>query len=192
MADGVADLRYEIADVSAGIDHLRADFNVMMGDVALKLELQGNTLADMLRTLQAPLDTAARELRARAEDAYRNGWYEEALGDFLQSEGKNYQDFSVHRSIGNICLYHLVDLPKASEYFTKAAKYARPRDPRQAAEAEFFAGITCGLQQKHEEGLRRLAEAVNLNPSFPEAHYMHASFAGLLGRAATAVAGIEV
>src|ERR1039457_5197016 len=102
LASGMGDLSYDLRDVSGGIDNLRADFHILLGDVVWKLEMQTTVLNDILRTLQAPLDTASKELRARAEDAYKNGWYEEALADFLRSEEKNYQDFMVHRSIGNI------------------------------------------------------------------------------------------
>lgn len=49
------------------------------------------------------------------EYAYQNGWYEKALNDFLESERENYQDFAVHRSIANIYLYHLINLPEALE-----------------------------------------------------------------------------
>ena len=181
LASGVDDLRFELQDISSGIDNLRADFHILMGDVVWKLEVQTSVLDSILRTLRAPLDIAARELRARAEDAYRNGWYEEALSDFLASEQKNYQDFAVHRSLGNIYFYHIVDLDKALEYFRKAAKYARPRDAKQAAEAELFAGVVCGLKQDYESALRHMREAVSLNGGFCEDHYMGASFAGLLG-----------
>jgi tetratricopeptide (TPR) repeat protein len=157
-----------------------------MGDVIWRQEMQTAALKDILRTLQAPLDTASRELRARGEDAYRNGWYQEALSDFLESEQKNYQDFAVHRFIGNIYLYHIVDLPRASEYFRKAAKYARPRDCKQAAEAEFFAGIAFGLQKVYDAALKHMLEVVSLNATFYEAHYMAASFAALLGDAPAA------
>ena len=90
-----------------------------MGDAIWKLEAQSSMLASILPPLQSPLDTQAKELRHRAEDAYWNGWYVEALADFLESEKRNYQDFTVHRSIGNIYLYHLIDLPKALDIFKK-------------------------------------------------------------------------
>lgn len=73
-----------------------------------------------------------------------------------------------------------MNLPKAVEYFQKAGKYARPRDVKQAAEAEFFAGLSYGLQQAYEDALRRMEDATRLNGNFFEAHYMRASFAGLL------------
>lgn len=174
-----------------GIDGLNADFNLMMGDVIWKLEVQNEILASILRTLQAPLDTQAKELRQRAEDAYMNGWYDEALQDFLESERKNYQDFAVHRSIGNIHLYHVVDLPKALEYFLRAAKYARPRDARQAAEAEYFAGIVCSVQRNMKGASAHMLEATDLNPNLYEAFYVHAEFEVMLNDPAIAVRSLE-
>jgi hypothetical protein len=111
--------------LSDGIEKLGADFNLLMGDVIWKLELQNNLLTSIVQTLQAPLDTAAKELRRRAEDPYQNGWHEESLVDFLESEKKNYQDFTVHRSIGNIYLYHKIDLPKGDRVFPKGGEICR-------------------------------------------------------------------
>jgi tetratricopeptide (TPR) repeat protein len=177
--------------LSNGIDELKADFNIMMGDMIWKLEVQNETLASILRTLQAPLDTQAKELRYRAEDAYQNGWYQEALRDFLESEKKNYQDFAVHRSIGNIHFYHLVDLARSREYYCKAAKYARPRDAHQAAEAEYFAGVVCSVQQNFPNALRHMGEACELNPDFHDAYYMRACFAAMAGDVITTVRSLE-
>jgi ElaB/YqjD/DUF883 family membrane-anchored ribosome-binding protein len=148
-------------------------------------------LTSILRTLQAPLDTQAKELRYRAEDSYQNGWYQEALNDFLESEHKNYQDFAVHRSIGNIYLYHLIDLPKALEYFGKASKYAKPRDARQAAEAEYFAGVVCSIQHQFHEAAKYMCNAIELNREFYDASYMHAGFAAMLGDAVNAAKSLE-
>ena len=140
MGNALDDVQYEVQRVGDGIDRLGADFHILMVEVIWKLDLQQSTLASILEAIRAPLDTAAKELRLRAEDAYRNGWYEEALQDLLESEKKNYQDFAAHRCIANISLYHLVNIEKARTYFKKAAKYSRPRDLRQCAEAEFFCG----------------------------------------------------
>jgi len=185
LSHGIADLagniQFSVDRLAGGIDHLAADFNLLMGDVIWKLEAQSATLASILKTLQAPLDTQAKELRRRAEDAYGNGWYEEALNDFLESERKNYQDFAVHRSIGNIYLYHLIDVSKALEYFLKASKYSRPRDARQAAEAEYFIAIAYSIQRDFKSALVHMQEASELNPKFFDAFYMRAGFAALVG-----------
>jgi tetratricopeptide (TPR) repeat protein len=155
-----------------------------MGDLLWELQLQSGTMQSILEAVQSPLDTAGTELRRRAEEAYRNGWHEEALGDLLESERKNYQDFTVHRLIGNLYLYHLVDLPKALEYLRKAAKYSRPRSTPMAAAAHYCAGVVCGLLQSFADGFAEMSQATELNPEFYEAFYMQAAFAALCGRAA--------
>jgi hypothetical protein len=177
--------------VASGIDKLNADFNLLIGDVTWKLETQTNHLASILTALHSPLDTQAKELRQRAEYAYQNGWYEEALKDFLDAEQKNYQDFAVHRSIGNIYLYHSIDLPKALDYFRRASKYARPRDTRQAAEAEYFSAIVCFLQKDTNQALSHMREATELNSRLYDAFYMHACFAAVIGNGADALSSLE-
>lgn len=191
MGSALDDVQYEVQRVGEGIDRLRADFHILMGEVIWKLDIQQATLTSLLDAIRAPLDTAAKELRFRAEDAYRNGWHEEALQDLLESEKKNYQDFVAHRCIANIYFYHLVDLEKARTYFQKAAKYSRPRDARQSAEAGFFAGIAAGLLQDYEGAARHMDETLGLNPDFSEAHYMRASFAALLKQSESACSHLE-
>jgi len=178
--------------LAGGIDQLNADFNLLLGDIIWKLEMYQEALNNILEEIRlAEFEREARAYRRRAERAYLNGWYEEALGDFLAAEKRNYPDFAVHRSIANICLYHLINLPKALEYFRKAAKYARPSDTRQAAEAHYFAGIVCLLQRQAKAGLVHMQAAVKLNPDLSEAHYQGACLAALLGDGGTAIASLE-
>jgi tetratricopeptide (TPR) repeat protein len=177
-----ASLGFKLDDIEGVIKDFRNDLIVLMGDVIWKLEVQSETLTSILATLQAPLDTAAKELRARAVDAYNNGWYEEALNDFLESERKNYQDFLVCRYIANIFFYHLNDPAKALDYFRKAAKYAEPRNASLSAEANYFAGVAAGVLHDFRPGLEHLKNAIRLNPSFPEASFEAAGFAAMLGQ----------
>jgi tetratricopeptide (TPR) repeat protein len=161
------ELSYE--RLAGGIDRLNADFNLLFGDIVWKLEMRGETLSNILQEIRlAEFEREARAYRNRAEKAYLNCWYEEALGDFLEAEKRNYPDFSVHRSIASIYLYHLIDLPSSLEYFLKAAKYARPTDARQSAESYYFAGIVCAVQQRLSEAIDHARQAVALNstPSF--------------------------
>ncbi len=83
MLQGFGSVSYGLDRVKGGIQALRSDFNWAMGAVLWKLEMQQATLNNILATLQAPLDTQAKELRQRAEYAYLQGWYDEALTDFL-------------------------------------------------------------------------------------------------------------
>ena len=178
--------------LAGGLDELNADFNFLLGDVIWKLELHQETLSNILHEIRlAEFEREARAYRSRAETAYVNGWYEEALADFLEAEKRNYPDFAVLRSIANICLYHLVDLSKALDYFGKAAKYARPSDTRQSAEAHYFAAVSHAVQHEFKEGLEELDQAIALNPRLYEAQYQKACLAGMLGDWRATVASLE-
>ncbi len=185
-------IEFGLDRLACGLDELNADFNFLLGDVIWKLELHQETLSNILHEIRlAEFEREARAYRSRAEKAYLNGWYEEALTDFLEAEKRNYPDFAVLRSIANICLYHLVDLSKALEYFGKAAKYARPSDTRQSAEAHYFAAISHAAQRQFNEGIEELNEAVALNPRLYEAHYQKACLAAMLGDWRAAVVSLE-
>ncbi|HSE97930.1 MAG TPA: hypothetical protein VLD57_06625 [Blastocatellia bacterium] len=184
------ELSYE--RLAGGLDRLNADFNLLFGDIVWKLEMREETLNNILQEIRlAEFEREARAYRNRAEKAYLNCWYEEALADFLEAEKRNYPDFAVHRSIASIYLYHLIDLPRSYEYFLKAAKYARPTDARQSAEAFYFAGIVCAVQQRLEEAIANSREALALNPALYEAHYQQASMSALLGEGGAALESLE-
>jgi WD40 repeat protein len=185
-------LEFGFDKLAAGIDGLGADFNLLMGDLIWMLEMQHATLHNILQEIRlAEFEREARAYRNRAERAYFNGWYEEALGDFLEAEKRNYPDFAVHRSIANILLYHLVDLPRALEYFRRAARYAGPSDARQAAEAHYFAAMICLIERRLDEAQAHIEQATQLNPALLEAHYQQASFSALASDYAAAIASLE-
>ncbi|MEP7272707.1 MAG: hypothetical protein ABI882_14485 [Acidobacteriota bacterium] len=168
------------------------DFDIVGGDALWRSELTQETINDLLEEVRLPeFEREARAFRTRAERAYLNGWYEEALTDFLEAAKRNYPDYSVHRSIACLYLYHIIDLPGSLEYFRKAAKYSRPSNTRQCAEAHYFAGIVCALEQRLDEALSHLTEAVSLHPSLSEAQYQLASLSAFVGEHATALACLE-
>jgi WD40 repeat protein/tetratricopeptide (TPR) repeat protein len=190
---GFSTLAHGMQQVADGVEALHADFTWAMGALLWKLELQQETLRDILTTLQSPLSTEARELRRRAEFAYQQGWYEEALSDFLASEERNYQDFAIHQAIGNIYLYHKqpLELEKAREYYRKAGKYATPHSPYHAALGYLHAAFVCYLQQDDAAAIENAQRAVELYPKWIEAHYELAKFAAAAGRADVAVPALE-
>jgi WD40 repeat protein len=197
MTYGINDSNYSIEfgfdRLAGGIDRLNADFNLLLGDVIWKLEMHEETLSNILHEIRlAEFEREARAYRSRAEKAYLNGWYAEALSDFLEAEKRNYPDFGVLRSIANICLYHLINLSSSLEYFRKAAKYSRPSDARQSAEAHYFAAVVCAIQQQFTEALDHLSEAIALNPELFEAHYQRACMAAMLNEAGAVVASLEI
>jgi tetratricopeptide (TPR) repeat protein len=188
-----ARLELGIEKLAGGLESLKADFNLLLGDLVWRSEMGHESLASVLEEIRlAEFEREARAYRTRAERAYLNGWYEEALGDFLEAEKRNYPDYSVHRSIAQIYLYHIIDLAKALEYFLKAAKYARPSDQKQAAEARYFAGIVCVIEGRLEPALGHLRQATELNPELAEAHYERSRIASLLGDGEQSVASLAL
>ncbi|MEK6288377.1 MAG: hypothetical protein AABO57_21890 [Acidobacteriota bacterium] len=186
-------IEFAFEQLAGGLDQLNADFNFLLGDAIWKLEMHEEALSNILHEIRlAEFEREARAYRSRAEKAYFNGWYEEALADFLEAEKRNYPDFGVLRSIANICLYHLVNLTSSLEYFRKAAKYSRPSDARQSAEAHYFAGVVCAIQRQFQDGLDHFGEAVALNPALFEAHYQKACLAAMLNEADAAVTSLEL
>lgn len=192
VRDALHTLELNLATLAGGVAQLKADFTPLLGDIVWKLEMQHSGLLDVLQEIRlAEFEREARAYRTRAERAYLNGWYEEALRDFLKAEKRNYPDYVVLRSIANLYLYHSINLPKAFEYFGKAAKYARPSDTQQAAEAHYFASLVCLIEQQPAEARAQLREALQLQPEFSEAHYQCAGVAAMLGEMEEAVASLE-
>jgi WD40 repeat protein len=165
-----------------GIDRLKSDFDLALGDLFWKSEMTSEALSELLAEVRlAEFEREARAYRARAERAYLNGWYDEALEDFLEAAKRNYPDFSVHRSIATLYMYHFNNLPGALEYYSKAAKYSRPSDARQCAESHYFAGVVCALLERFDDATTNFAVAASINPSLSDAHYQSAVISAIRG-----------
>jgi WD40 repeat protein len=196
LSSSLRDSPYEIVlgieGLAGGIDRLDADFNLSIGDLMWKLEMRLEAQDHALQEIRLPqFELQAAAYRIRAERAYLNGWYEEALEDFVAAAARNYPDFAVHRSIGSICLYHLIDLPRALECFEKAARYSRPVDTHHSAEAHYFAGITSAILGSLDQALSHMEQATTLNPSLHDAFYHRACLGLMQGDQSAAVQCLE-
>lgn len=170
--------------IASQIDNTLSSINTTLNDIGSMtswqlsnivwiLEKQTIFLHQILVTLQTPLDTAAKELRRRAEEAFKNGWYEEALEDFVKSEKANPYDFSVYQSIGLI-YFNEKKYDISLDYFLKAAKYAKPKSPQHSSYSLLFVSKIYRINKDYEASLKTTQEAVSLAPSLAEAYYQHA------------------
>lgn len=191
IREGIDDLAYGIEEVKEGMQGLKAAFEYGISEVVWQIEQNRQVLTDILKVLTAPLDTQAKELRRRAEDAYSNGWFDEALEDFIESEKKNKYDFSVHISIGMIYLFQKIEKEKAIEYFEKAAKYAKPKSPYHASLALLHAAVIKRDFGLIDEAEKLTSEALSLTPDFSEALYQHALCNCLLGNIPESISSLE-
>jgi len=191
IREGIDNISYGIEDVEEGIYGLKAAFEFGISEVVWQIEQNRQVLKDILDVLMSPLDTQAKELRRRAEEAYANGWIEDALEDFLESEKKNKYDFSVFTSIGIIYLFQKGDREKAFEYFEKAIKYAKPKSKYHASFALLHAALIKHDLNFIEEAEKFTAEAVELSPDFAEALYQNAQYNAQLNNVQKSISNIE-
>jgi tetratricopeptide (TPR) repeat protein len=183
----------QLGKISQDINELKILLGWGMGEILLRLDMQQDALKSIKEQLQAPLDTQAKELRRRAEYAYDNGWFDDALIDFLESEKKNYQDFWVHQAIANIYLYHHdpPELQKARDYYLKLGKYATPVARKVAAKGYLYAGFVCYLLHDDQSAITNAQKAIELAPDLTEAFYNLAKFAAAAGRPDLAIPNLE-
>ncbi len=182
LMQGFDDLAIGLDRVCDGIYGLQAAFEWGIGEIVWQIEQNREVLKSILEVLSAPLDTHAKELRKRAEEAYQNNWIDDALTDFLDSEIKNRYDFSVHISIGTIYLFHKDDRVNALESFEKAIKYARPKSAYHTSYSLLYKGVIKYSQAKYEEAIACVKEAVELTPNFTEGYFQKAQYLAALGR----------
>ena len=191
IRENLKNMSYSVEDIADGMYGMKAAFEFGISEVVWQIEQNRQVLQDILETLIAPLATQAKELRRRAEDAYANGWYDDALKDFLKSEKKNKYDFAVQISIGLIYFFHYDNREKALEYFKKATKYARPKSPYHAS----FALLHSALIERDfghiAEAERMTSEATVLSQDFAEAFYQNAQYNAQLNNVEKSLAAIE-
>jgi len=170
-----------LEEITWGLKELQATFEWGFTELIWQIEQERKVLKDILEVLQAPLDTQAKELRKRAEYAYRNGWINDAITDFLESENKNRYDFTIHQNLGNIYLFEKRNSEKALEYYEKAVKYAAPKSSYYASISLLHLGLVRYLRGDFQRAYEATLKAIELSPNLYEAHYQHAQYCAKLG-----------
>lgn len=181
-----------VEEIADGLEGLRSAFDWGFSELVWQIEKQREVLQDILEILQKPLGTQAKELSKRAEKAYRHGWIDDALQDFLESEEKNRYDFTVHQNLGNIYLFHKEEPYKALESYRKAVKYAEPESSYHASYALLHVGLIKYLQENFLEARKATGKAVQFYSKLHQAHYEHARYCAKLGKYKEAVKHLRI
>ncbi len=184
---------YSVDPNTVTLESLRSSFDWAMGSLLWKLELQRSGLQDLSNSLRPLSDRVMADTRRKAELAFQAGHYSEALTGLLECESKDYQDFSLHMTIGNIYLYHQrpANLEKARASYVVAARYAEPKTPRYACLAYLWASFAAYLQNDQESAIELAQKAINHAPQFLEARFSQARYAALAGQTAIALNDLE-
>jgi tetratricopeptide (TPR) repeat protein len=191
IAEGIDSLAVGVDRAEQGIYELRSAFEWGISEVVWQIEQNREVLKTILEILMAPLDTQAKERRKRAEEAFANGWIDDAETEFLESEKLNKFDFSIHISLGIIYLFHNIDKTKALSYFEKAIKYARPKTPYHTSYALLHKALIKFDLAEIDDAERCAAEAIQLCPDFTEALYQDAQYNAQLKNMAKSISNPE-
>jgi tetratricopeptide (TPR) repeat protein len=182
IAYSISELNFEINAVEQGIEGLGAAFEWGISEVVWQIEQNRAILKDILEVLMAPLDTQAIERKKRAQEAFFNGWIDDAEEEFIESEKLNKYDFSIHISLGLIYLFHLIDKDKAISCFNKAIKYSRPKSDYHTSYALLHKALALRGMGKLSEAEKCAADAYELTPTMVEASYQNAVLNAILGK----------
>jgi tetratricopeptide (TPR) repeat protein len=179
--------------IAEGIKALGANFELRMGEILWKLEVQNEKLIELADVLRSPAETEAKERCRTGVNAFRSGWYEDAAKDLQESLRRYRYDFVAHKTLGHIFLEHRPDLKRAVYHFLKAGMYAAPKDHNLAADGYCFAGLAY-----HKMGSAHLQDAISafrlaigLNPDFAAAQFYLSQCWAQADEADAAVAALE-
>ena len=204
ISEGVSEIQSSISDVGRMldwrltmlIDQQRVS-NLLLGNVALLLRIP-----DVQKERQYHIEQGFKHYKNAAIDG---DLYQDAIENLLEAEKREKADYVVLHRIGMLYLYapKLLDLPKAEDYFKRAAKYAVVEsDPnamrvfnvlagdvtqslteqsmswdavkRVAADSYFQAGIACYAQEKYSLAAELSNKAFCLTPTMLEARFVQA------------------
>lgn len=192
VREGIDKLSLGVENVAEGIYGLASAFEWGISEVVWQIEQNREVLKSILEVLMAPLNTQAKERRKRAEDAFANGWIDDAEEEFLESEKLNKFDFSIHISLGMIYLFHKIDKEKALSYFEKAIKYAKPKSAYYTSYALLYKGLIKFDFGEVDDAEKWTEEAIHLSPDLIEAFYENAQYNAQLDNAGKSIANLEI
>ncbi|MCK4762927.1 MAG: hypothetical protein KAW12_12090 [Candidatus Aminicenantes bacterium] len=180
VIEGVEEVSYGIEKVEQGIHELKAAFEWGLSEVVWQIEQNRDVLKDIHESLKNPRHTKAEERREKGEEAYSNGWIDDAEEEFLESEKLNKFNFSVHISLGMIYLFHKKNKDKALSFFEKAVKYAKPKSPYHVSFSLLYSALIKRDLDQIEEAEKDTSIAIELTPNFAEAFYQNAIYNAFL------------
>lgn len=165
-----------LQDINDGILSLKSAFEIGISEVVWQLERQNKQLKSILDVLRLPIDTRAKELRHRAEESLKNGWYPEAYRYFRESQAENLLDFTIHINMGLLLLFHNSEiceqrhLEKSQSCFELAARYAKPlSEKKYCAISTFYLAYVCQLQNDIDNALVYYARTIFIQHNFSQA-----------------------
>ncbi|MFA7131989.1 MAG: hypothetical protein WC108_01675 [Bacteroidales bacterium] len=174
--EGIGLLYTGLENIELGIENLKSTFEWGISEILWQFEQNRTEMKNILNVLMEPLNYQAKERRKRAEEAFSNGWIEDAEFEFKESEKLNRYDFSIHISLGLIYLFHKINKKEALRYFENAIKYARPKSNYYTSFALLYKALIKFDIGDTIEAEKCSEEAIKISPDFTEAYYQNAQY----------------
>ncbi|MBI2924694.1 MAG: hypothetical protein HYY24_03200, partial [Verrucomicrobia bacterium] len=168
-----------------------AELNWGFARVCDYLQHQQESLRKIIEILERPLETAALELKRRAEAAYNNRWTDEAIRDFEKARDLNYADFTVYLYLGNLYFFDKENAEEALKNYVGAAKFSRPHSAEYAARSLLHISLIERCAGNHQKTYATTQEAMALAPNLLGVEYEHAVNACLAQKPDEALALLE-
>jgi hypothetical protein len=214
LESGFDALAFGLSELGASIDALASTLDWRLAAVIDQQRISNLLLQNVAGLLRIP--DVQKERQYHIEQGFKHyknavldpDLFSDALRDLLQAEQREPTDYVVLHRIGMILLYAAkeVDLPKAEEYFRKAAKYAVvDSDPksqtvanllatlpeqaihngatkRLAADSLLQTAIACYVRGKMPDAVDLASRAFSLSKSLAEARFVEAKALAASGR----------
>lgn len=194
VSEGLENLSFELQEVAAGITRLDATFHWGFTNMLARLGGMNVALEELIKIAKTPAQTAAYEQFEIARDAFDRHLYPECLdalekainGDHTSAGYK--LEWRFHQLLGVIRLgfvggdLDIVDLRKAEESFSLAARYASSTCPGEAASSYLSAGWAAYCQGRFRESMSYLEASLKIDQLSAEALFLSAKVSAAAGK----------
>ena len=181
IANYMENLSDQMNGVSAGIQELKSVFEWGISEVIWQIEQNREVLKSIEEGIWHPFDVQARNRKKQAQEAYSNGWIDEAEEYFKESEKIVKTDFTVHLSLGMIYMFHKINKNTALDHFEKAARYATPKSSYYKSYALLYKSMILFDFEKTNDAELVSQEAIETSPDFIHLYYQNAIYNAQLG-----------
>jgi len=195
--EGFEALTWGIEDVSRGISELNATFQWGFSEMLSQLGRLNSAVSELVKLAKTPVQTLANNHFEIARDAYRKQLLSEALEELDKAISTYKLEWRYYTLAGTIRLgsvsggFEHVDLARAEELFSLAARYARSDSPEDAARACLAAGWAAYCQGNMGKALTHSEECLALRPELPEGLFQTSKVYAALGEIENALPLLE-
>ncbi len=146
--------------LSKNIYSIYAISNFAFADYIFRYECETDELKKFrIGANEDPQATLVRNIRRKAEEAYKNNKFDEAISFFNEANLKYQADFTVYYQLGLIYFFEKANFKSSMECFRLASKYSHNKYNLTFIHSMVFTGLLLKLYAVHHKDVDMLNEA---------------------------------